>query len=233
MSRDDVIALQDRLHRRALRHGRMAREGATIACVIPLWIKIVYTVFLVVLVPFYAWHYGFENFLWFSNIALLLTCVAMWMRSPLLLSMQAVSVVVLELLWIVDFSLGLLLGSAPAGLADYMFNPQLPLWLRALSLYHVPLPFLLLWLVYRLGYDPRGWLAQTALAWIVLPVCYFFTDPRRNVNWVFGPGGQPQALLPPPLYLLMVMVLFPLCVYLPSHLALRRLDKRWRRHRPP
>ena len=56
---------------------------------------------------------------------------------------------------------------------------------------------LLLWLVWRLGYDRRAWLAQAALALAVLPLCFFFTDPDRNINWVFGPGEKPQDWMPP------------------------------------
>ena len=38
---------------------------------IPLWIKIAYTLFVCVLVPFYLRFYGPMNFLWFSDVALL------------------------------------------------------------------------------------------------------------------------------------------------------------------
>jgi hypothetical protein len=40
--------------------------------------------------------------------------------------------------------------------SDYMFQPEIPPPLRALSLFHCWMPFLLLWLVYRLGYDARA-----------------------------------------------------------------------------
>jgi hypothetical protein len=56
--------------------------------------------------------------------------------------------------------------------------------LRGLSLFHAVIPFLLLWLVYRLGYDRRGWIVQTLFAWLLLPVCFFLTDPAKNINWV-------------------------------------------------
>ena len=47
-------------------------------------------------------------------------------------------------------------------------------------------PFVLLWLMWKLGYDRRAIVAQTVFAWVLLPVCYFFTSPADNVNWVFG-----------------------------------------------
>ena len=43
---------------------------------IPLWLKLAYSVFIAVLVPAYWWYYGPANFLWFSDLALLVTLVA-------------------------------------------------------------------------------------------------------------------------------------------------------------
>jgi hypothetical protein len=189
---------------------------------VPLWVKVAYTAFVFVLVPSYWAHYGPANFLWFSDIALLLTVPALWLEDRLLASTQAVSVALLELLWVADFLIRLASGVQVVGLSSYMFDPSKPLFIRGLSLFHLVLPFLLLWLVWRLGYDRRAWLAQIALALVVLPVCYFFTDPADNINWVFGPGDEPQTRIPSGLYLLLTMVFFPLCVYLPTHLALRK-----------
>ena len=41
-------------------------------------------------------------------------------------------------------------------MTDYMFNPNTSLFLRGLSLFHGWLPFLLLYLVWKLGYDRRA-----------------------------------------------------------------------------
>jgi hypothetical protein len=77
--------------------------------------------------------------------------------------------------------------------------------------------------VWRLGYDGRAWIAQTLLAWATLPLSYFLTDPVENLNWALGPGEKPQTVIPPWLYLVLLMLLFPACIYLPAHLALSRL----------
>jgi len=193
---------------------------------IPLALKIGYTVFVCVLVPAYAMHHGWANFLWFSNVALLLTWAAIWLENRWIISMQAVSVSLLELVWIGDFGLHLLLGESPTGLTAYMGKPDHPLFIRALSLYHIVLPFLLMWLVCRLGYEPRAWIAQTCLAWIVLPIIYVFTDPQRSINWVFGPGDE-QTWMPMPWWFALVMLAFPLGVYLPTHLALQKLVRQF------
>jgi len=189
----------------------------------PLWIKISYTLFICILVPVYWKQYGPGNFLWFSDLALFVTAAALWLESSLLASMMALSVVVLESIWIIDFLIGLIAGSSVIGLSAYMFDSKIPLSIRALSLFHIVLPLLLLWLLYRLGYDRRALFAQTLLAWIVLPLSYFLTKPADNVNWVYGLSGGPQKWMPAPLYLVLLMIAFPLVLYLPTHLLLKRL----------
>ena len=189
----------------------------------PLWLKFSYTLFICILVPVYWKQYGPGNFLWFSDIALFVTAAALWLESSLLASMMAVSVVVLESIWIIDFLIGLIAGTSVIGLSSYMFDSKIPLSIRALSLFHVLLPILLLWLLYRLGYDRRALFAQTLLAWIVLPLSYFLTKPSDNVNWVHGLSGGPQKWMPAPLYLALLMIAFPLILYLPTHLLLKRL----------
>ena len=130
---------------------------------IPLPVCVPYTLFVCILVPVYWRYYGPANFLWFSDLALLITLAALWLESPLLTSMQAVSVGLLELVWIADFVTRLVFGVRLVGMTDYMFKAEIPLLVRGLSLFHVVLPFLLFWLVYRLGYDKRAWMAQTLL----------------------------------------------------------------------
>jgi len=191
--------------------------------VIPLGLKIIYTLFVCALVPVYWRQYGPSNFLWFSDIALLATVLALWLESSLIASMMSLAVLLPELVWNADFFAHLLTGRTLGGLSGYMFDAGRPLYLRALSLFHVFLPPLLIWLLYRLGYDGKALLAQTLLAWIVLPVTYFVTDRKENVNWVYGPSSKPQERISPRLYLLLVMLLFPLLLYLPTHLILRKL----------
>jgi hypothetical protein len=188
---------------------------------IPLWIKVAYTLMVAVIVPVYLAYYGPANFLWFSDIALVVTGVALWLESPLLVSMMAVGVLLPELLWNVSFLTRLLTGVRVSGLADYMFDTRIPKWIRALSLFHVVLPVLMLWMVHKLGYDPRALPAQTALAWVILPLTYAVTKPEDNINWVYGPGARPQRQVSPPLYLAFVLIFFPLIIYLPTHLLLR------------
>ena len=190
---------------------------------IPLWLKLAYTLFVAIIVAVYATKYRRSNFLWFSDIALLATVPALWFESPFLASMMAVGVLLPEGLWNLSFFVQLLTGKRVSGLADYMFDARRPLYLRALSLFHVFLPPLLVWMVARLGYEPAAWIAQTVLTWVVLPLCYWLTNPALNVNWVFGPGNRPQRRMAPLAYLGLLMVGFPVLIFLPTHLLLRSL----------
>lgn len=204
---------------------------------LPLWLKVAYTAFVAVLVPFYWKLYGPTNFLYFCDLALFFTLAAMWFESPLLASMPTVGILVPQALWMVDF-LGTLVGHPVLGMAGYMFDREKPLFTRALSSFHFRLPILLVYLVWRLGYDPRAFRAWSGLAFVLMIVCYLFLpappppsdQPNLpvNVNYVYGLSDEkPQTWMNPHLYFLMVLVGLPLVVFLPTHLALRKLCPRW------
>ena len=190
---------------------------------IPISLKISYTLFVCLLVPIYWRQYGLVNFLWFSDIALLVLVPALWLESPLLISMMALAVVLPELAWNVDYFFRLATGVSLIGLTSYMFDATIPPFIRGLSLFHVALPVILIWMLSRLGYDGRALLWQTLVAAAVLPLSYFLSNPRENVNWVYGLGEKPQTKVPAPLFVLFLMLLFPVGVYLPTHLLLDRI----------
>ena len=105
-----------------------------------------------------------------------------------------------------------------------MFDSSKPPYLRAISLFHVFLPILLIGMVARFGFDSRALIAQTALAWIVLPLSYSLGDPKvENLNWVYGWTSRQQTRMPPLTYLGLMMIGFPLLIFLPTHLLLMRL----------
>ena len=88
----------------------------------------------------YATKYSRGNLLWFSDIALLATLPALWFESPFVASMMAVGVLLPEGLWNLSFFGQLITGKRISGLTEYMFDAHKPLYLRALSLFHVFLP---------------------------------------------------------------------------------------------
>jgi hypothetical protein len=193
------------------------------AAEIPLWIKIAYSLLVCLIVPVYLRYYGPANFLWFSDVALLVMVPALWTESRLLTSMMALAVMLPELAWNLDFFTRLLTGRRLLGLADYMFDERRKRLLRALSFFHMVLPVLVAGTVLRLGYDPRALPAQTVVGELVLVLSYLLTDPSKNINWVYGPGARPQARIPRPAYLVCVMVFFPAVVYGPTHFLFKRL----------
>jgi hypothetical protein len=184
---------------------------------IPLWLKLGYAAWVPIIAIAYWFNYGPANFLWLSDIALLFTLAALVTENPLLASMPAVGVLPLEIAWTFDF----LTGGRLIGLAAYMFDPKLPFYLRALSIFHLALPPTLLFLLYRLGYDARALVYQTLLMWSVLVTTYLVTSSEQNINWVFGPGSKPQEWLPAPAYLLLEMIALTLFAVIPTHVVLK------------
>lgn len=188
----------------------------------PVWLKLAYGSFAAILVPVYWRDYGLQNFLWLSDLALFATTAAVMTGARWPAGMAAVGVLPLEIAWTVDF-IG---GGKPLGLAAYMFDPAKPLYLRALSLFHLAIPPTLLWLLHRRGYDRRSFVRQTALTLVLLPATWLLTTPAENVNWVYGPGAQPQRAVPPLVYLAIEMAVLPALVFWPTHLVLKRLFAR-------
>jgi hypothetical protein len=185
---------------------------------IPLWLKVAHSGFLCILVPVYWVHYGPGNFLWGSDIALFLLLAALWLEAPLPNSMLAIGILPFEIAWCVD----LLSGARLLGVTAYMFEPERAAYLRALSLFHLALPVMIVFLLRRLGYDRRALPAQSLLTWLVLPLTWAVTDPADNINLVFGPGKAPQSVIEPRVYLALLMVGLPLLVYWPMDWLLRR-----------
>lgn len=200
------------------------------AAKISLWVKVAYTAFVAVLVPYYWMTYTPWNFLYFCDVALLMTLAALWLESPLLASIPAVGITLPQILWIAD----LLSGGRIVGLTAYMFDPKYPIFVRALSSFHGWLPFVLVWLVWRLGYDRRALAAQVVLTWALLLTCFFLgpappapssrPNAAVNINYVHGlSDAGPQTRMAPGLWLAALMIGLPVVLYLPTHLAFRAL----------
>jgi hypothetical protein len=191
---------------------------------------------MAVLIPVYWMNYGPTNFLYFCDVALLLTLVGIWKESPLLVSMPAVGIVLPQALWCADFAVTAF-GGKLAGMTGYMFDEQKSLFLRGLSFFHGWLPFLLIFLVAKLGYDRRALKGWTVLAFVLCVIAFFLLPPAgaelndpnlpRNVNYVFGfDDAKPQAWMPANVYLVAWMALLLGAVYAPTHLLMTKLFTR-------
>lgn len=200
---------------------------------IPLWLKIEYTAFLAVLVPVYLYHYGPTNFLYFCDVALLMTLVAIWTENPLWASAPLVGILAPQIVWMLDF-IAVGAGMPLVNMTAYMFDPNKPFYLRALSFFHFWLPWLLAYMVWKVGYDRRAWLTWSLLGSVLLLVCYFWMPPPPpppddpnlpvNINYVWGmQDEEPQTWMDGRLWFCLVFFGMPLGVYLPTHWVLSRI----------
>jgi len=198
---------------------------------LPLGLKLAYTAYMAVLVPVYWHYYGPTNFLYFCDIAMIFTLIAIWPENALLISMCSVGILVPQALSVVDFLVNAA-GFSLTGITDYMFDANHSLFLRLLSLYHGWLPFLLAYLVWKTGYDRRAFWSWTALFWVLLPICFFLMPPPTpnpgltpvNINYVWGfRDTAAQTWLPPYVWLAGLLIGLPLLVFAPTHFVLSRI----------
>jgi hypothetical protein len=198
---------------------------------VPLWLKLAYTAYVAVLIPVYWYYYGPTNFLYFCDVAVILTLLAIWPENALLISMCAVGILVPQAVWVADFLISAA-GFSLTGLTDYMFDADRSLFLRLLSLFHGWLPFLLVYLVWRIGYDRRAFWSWTCLAWVLLLVCFCLMPAPNpnpgltpvNINYVWGLSDTAaQTWMPPYVWFAALMIGLPLLVFAPTHWMLARL----------
>ena len=198
---------------------------------VPMGLKIAYTAFMAVLLPVYWHNYGPTNFLYFCDVALILTLIAIWPENALLISACTVGILVPQAVWAVDF-LVRSTGTSLTGMTDYMFDADHSVFLRALSLFHGWLPFLLIYLVWRIGYDRRAFWTWTALAWVLLIVCFFLMPPPTanpgltpvNINYVWGLRDTvAQTWVPPYVWFAALLIGLPLLAFAPTHFLLARV----------
>ena len=197
---------------------------------IPSSLKIGYAAWLAVWVPVHAVAYGFSSFFWFCALGNILVGIALWRQDSLLLSMQAVSLLIWQGLYSVDLLARVTLGRHVFGGTEYVFRSGLPLAVRLLSLFHVVMPLILFFGLARLGYDRRAFLFQTAAGWMILMTSLLF-GPDANLNGVWSaPGGGFR--LPWPAYFLYFALSLPTLVYWPTHRLLQSVFGKGTRHAP-
>lgn len=187
------------------------------------YVKIFLTLYVSILIPLYWYNYGVQNFLWISDVSLFLTVIALWLSSPFLMSIAAVGALAAELLWSLDFLAGLILNNFPIHIAGYMASPTKPLMLRGLSLFHSITPIIWIFYLKQYGYDKRALYYFTALYWIILFLTYFFTDPERDINYVFLPTEYSIGIISPSMWVIVLAISGPLIVFSTTHYLLTKL----------
>ena len=176
-----------------------------------------YTVLALIVFPVYWYQYGVTNFLWFSDIAFFVMVPALWFQNRKIASMMAIGVLPLELLWLISF----ITGGAFLGMANYMFDSSLPLWLRGLSLFHFPMPAVICYMIWRFGYDTRALYPQIALSLSVILMTHAFTARSDNVNIIYPPQGIAGAISDS-VYIVLMPIVLVTCVIIPMHFLLKR-----------
>ncbi len=185
---------------------------------------------MAVLMPVYLSNYGLTNFLYFCDMALILTLFGMWLESSMLISMCAVGIVGVQMLWVIDF-ISTLAGYSLTGMTAYMFNSSTPLFLRSLSMFHGWLPFLLIYLVAKVGYNRSAFILWTGLAWVLILVCFSIMPPPNsnagltpvNINYVWGlKDAEAQTWMSPYAWLALMTFGLPTIFYAPVHVLLKK-----------
>ena len=183
-------------------------------------LRLAAAVWLVLFITAYGWAYGAANFIRLCDVAVILTCLGILSGSALLVSSQAVSSLLVDLAWDLDLLGRLLCGRHLIGGTEYMWDARYPLWVRLVSLFHVAWPPLLVGVLRRLGYDPRGFALQCAIAAVVF-VASRFVLPGENLNYALRDPFFHRSWGPAPVHLALTLAVLVGGVYWPTHRLLR------------
>jgi hypothetical protein len=188
---------------------------------IPTWVRYAALAWLIFWFITYWIYWGPSTFLFFCDLALILTCLGLFFENSLLVSTQALSSLVIDAAWALDAASRLLTGRHLIGGTEYLFDPSHPLWVRLITLYHLVLPFVLLWAIARLAYDRRALQYQSALALIVFIACRF-SSPDKNINFAFRAPIFHRQIGPASVHVALTFLALVLLIYLPTHLTLSK-----------
>lgn len=189
---------------------------------LPAGVRVAAAGFLLFWLPVY-WHYwGLDNFLFLCDLALLLGCLGLVLQSALLVSSQTLSITFISAFWTADAGWHVVTGHNLFGATDYMFDPQYPMWLRLISLFHLVLPLVLLWALDRTGYDRRALRFQSILALAAI-LASRTAKASLNINFAYRNPFSHRQIGPAPVHLAVTFLAVALGLYFPAHVILRKL----------
>lgn len=171
--------------------------------------------------PFYTWAWGWRNMLHVCDVSVVVACLGLWFRQPLLVSSQALLAPLVGILWGLDVVWRLAVGHHLVGGTEYMWDTNYALWIRLLSCFHLVLPFVLLWAVGILGYDRHAPAFQTAIMAALL-IFSRFLSPQLNMNYAFQDPLLHRAWGPAPFHLAIILAGAVAIFFWPTHLVLVR-----------
>ncbi len=176
---------------------------------IPPAVKWAAAMWLALWLPLHLVAYPAWTLAWWCAHGAILAVVGLCLGSRLILSWQAVALLVPMGLYVAEALARLVTGLRGGG-TSYLFDAAIPAFVRALSLFHFGMPLLLVWAVRRVGYDRRALPLQLVAGTLVSlaslgigPINLWYTRAARE---------QPLAAL----------LLSPLVLWAPAHLWLRR-----------
>src|SRR4029077_15393461 len=107
---------------------------------LPLWMKIAWTLWLLVWAPVYWRQYGAQNFLFFCDLGNVLIGIGLWLESPLIFLWVAAGLCLFQTIFALDFAGALLTGHHIVGGTEYIYDRSLPWFAWLLNLFHVVTP---------------------------------------------------------------------------------------------
>ena len=177
---------------------------------IPAPIKWLLGVWLALWLPLHLAAYPVSTFLWMCAYGNVVVVLGIIFESRLILSWQAVALLVPQTLYAAEAFARLVTGARGGG-TSYLFDPGLPFDVRALSFFHFLMPVLLVWAIRRVGYDRRALPIQLATALVVSVASL----PVGPINVWCLPLAREHPLA--------AVVLVPLALHVPADVYLRSL----------
>ena len=174
--------------------------------------------------PIWWWAWGWDNFLFTCDIAIIMTCAGLWLGNPLLLSAPALSMIIPGVMWTADFFARLTLGFHLTGDTEYMWDDQYLLFVRSVSLFHIFWPVLMVWAVRRVGYDRRALWLQSGIAAVAVVAGRLLGRVDYNVNFAYENPITPTQIGPVPVHLALMALMLITVFYIPTHFALAWLN---------
>jgi hypothetical protein len=177
--------------------------------VIPAPIKWLLGAWLALWLPLHLVTYPASTLLWMCGYGNVLVVLGICVESRLILSWQAVALLVPQALYAAEAFARLVTGGRGSG-TSYLFEPAVPFEVRALSFFHFLMPVLLVWAVGRVGYDKRA-LPVQLLAAVMVSLASLPVGPINL--WCLPLARE---------HILAALVLAPLALHWPAHAVLVR-----------
>jgi hypothetical protein len=173
------------------------------------------------------YNHSIEQLLWFCDISLLLTGIALITRSRVIITAQFVGCFAYHLLWNMDFLIYLVSGHFLLGATNYMFYSDTSIAQKCLSLIaHTAIVPCTLYGIFIIGTSRKAWLFQWLQTLIIFCLTIIFTQPEQNINWMFGTrfGGITPSKTGSFIYYALMTLIPPFLLYLPLNYIIVRVE---------